>query len=77
MLWMRKGCRSLDLIDAFSLLKSERNRSLLLSTTTFSQLNIDNFGDTLQNFVSTPKRRLRGKVVDYILPRLSTALHCR
>ena len=40
--------RSLNLTDEFSLLKSENKSILFLLTTVFSQLLIDNFGDTQQ-----------------------------
>ena len=40
--------RSLNLIDEFSLLKSENKSILFLSTTVFLQLLIDNVGDTEQ-----------------------------
>ena len=43
----------------------------LLSTAGFPKLLIDNFDDTRQNFASTKSHR-QGKVIDYILPRLST-----
>ena len=74
---MRKSGRSLNLIDAFSLLNSE-NKSIHFCCGQqlffFSQLLIDDFGDTWENFMLMTKN-FREKVVDYILPCLSTALH--
>ena len=46
----------LNLIDAFSFLESEKHiNDFQWSTTVFSQLRIDKFDDTLQNFASTTK----------------------
>ena len=53
-------CRSLNIVNAFSLLKSETNQSLFVVDNDFSQLLTGNFDDT-QTFASTRK------VVDYIL----------
>ena len=66
---------SLNLIAEFSLLKSENKSILFLSTTVFSQLLIWQLWWNTANFMFTTKNYWWEKVVNYILPRLSTGLH--
>ena len=62
-------------VDAFSLLK---HINVLITFCCrqhfFQQFLVNNFDDTRPDFASTDKRSSTKKVVDYILPRLSTAL---
>ena len=62
-------------VDAFSLLK---RKNVLITFCCrqqfFQQFLVNNFDDTRPNFASRDKRSSTKKVVDYILPRLSTAL---